>query len=102
MSTDSSDATTINEITPNTSDRICKHMNEDHYLSVHNMALSTLPTKKEQTEAKLDQCKMTKATLSEIHFSFVICEDNGEGGKCQLRTGILPLVPALKSGKDIK
>lgn len=99
MVTDSSDATS-NEITPKTSERICKHMNEDHYWSVYNMALSTLP-KKEQAEVKLDQCKMTKATLSEIHLSFVICEDS-KGGKCQLRTGILPLVPVLKTGKDIK
>ena len=99
MDTKSNDEA-INEISPKTSERMCKHMNEDHYLSVHNMALSTLP-QKEQSESKLDQCRMTKVSLSEIHFSFVICDDS-ENGQCQLRDSTLPLVPALKTGKDAK
>lgn len=76
------------EISDQTSRRICEHMTMDHASSVTAMVLESLGTSE-----KISDCKMTRITLASCTLSYVACM----GKECQLHTIEYPFDPPMKS-----
>ena len=84
------------EITPETSKRICSHMNEDHAATVHAMCASTLSGR--DSRLKLTNARMKSVSLGGYELSFVLCD----GDMCAMRTASVPFAPKLASGREIR
>ena len=93
----SSNNNTAFEVSKVTSERVCKHMNEDHAVSVYAMARSILnvhtTTKWQITDAKLKQI-----TVDGCHLQVVTCS----GDLCETKRVVYPLTPALTKATEIK
>lgn len=81
-------------ITPETSKRICKHMNEDHLVSVYGMALRCL----ERPGWILQDCQMQKISAKGCEFRAVLCS----GKLCQLENVTYPFNPPLDSSAEAR
>ena len=84
------------EISTETSARICKHMNEDHAVSVYGMARHcvTLPT----GGWKLTGAKMKKVTPAGCHLQAIMCN----GDLCEMKLVEFPFVPPLATTAEVK
>jgi hypothetical protein len=78
----------MTEITPDTSSRICHHMNDDHGLSVYGMVISL-----HNSKGEIKNAKMTKISLAECSLSYVVCR----GDLCEMKTASYPFQPPLVS-----
>lgn len=92
----SSSTSTSLEITAETSTRVCKHMNEDHGLSVYAMAARcvTLP----DAGWKITSAKMKKVTPQGCELQAVTCS----GDMCEMKSVTYPFTPPLTSASEIK
>mmetsp|Transcript_32504 Transcript_32504/g.78900 ORF Transcript_32504/g.78900 Transcript_32504/m.78900 type:complete len:227 (-) Transcript_32504:161-841(-) len=88
-----------NEISPETSQRMCKHMNEDHAATVYAMAISTLPIM-QQSNASLtvSNARLTSVSLTSVTIKFVTCS----GDLCQQKQETIPFVPPMSSGREAR
>lgn len=88
----------MSEITPEVSQRICKHMNDDHHLSVYAMVTSTLDN--ETSNMKISNCKLDSVSLTKLSFSFVACDD--AKGVCVPKTTVINFDPPLQSSAEAR
>ena len=99
------------QITPETSKRICSHMNEDHGVSIYAMVLSALDQNdKKQNKAKEDNpmiknmkisnCILKSVSLTQMKLSFVACDN--DNGICMSRDLMIDFDPPLKSSAEIR
>ena len=83
-------------ITPETSKRICKHMNEDHAATVHALVISTLSGS--DARCKVQNCRMKSVSLSEYTLSYVLCD----GDACSMKKVVVPFHPPLTSADQVR
>jgi putative heme iron utilization protein len=89
-------------ITPQASERICKHMNEDHGVSVYAMVLATLAnTGSAESKMKISNCQLKNISLTQMDLSFVAC-DSTNGGSCLLKDMVIHFDPPLESSRDMR
>ena len=84
------------EISAETSSRVCKHMNDDHPMSVYAMArnmLDPLPSGWVLTDAK-----MNKVTVEGCHLQAVTCS----GDLCEMKPVVYPFTPPLTNAAQVK
>jgi len=86
-----------NEISAEVSKRICKHMNDDHQISIYAMAKAALISSPENKK-KLTNPRMKSICLSGYDLSFVLCS----GEVCEMKTITIPFSPPLRSPKEAK
>jgi len=84
------------EVTAETSQRICSHMNWDHAPTVHALCTSTLSGR--DARLKVTNAKMKSVSLEAYILSFVLCD----GHSCMMKTASVPFAPKLESGKELR
>ena len=84
------------KISPEASKRICKHMNEDHGVSVYAMVLSNL--EKEESSMKISNCILKDVSLTQMTFSYVRCD----GSVCEPKETVMKFDPPLESSSEIR
>ena len=89
--------TSDTEITPETSNRICTHMNIDHAATLHAMALSSL-SNQDAFRCKVQNVKMQSVTMKEYTLSFTVCD----GDACAMKDITIPFIPALTSSNEVR
>lgn len=94
-STTKSDDSAAVEISTETSARICKHMNEDHAVSVYGMVRHCVAL---PTGWKLTGAKMKKVTAEGCHLQAVMCN----GDLCEMKQVVFPFVPPLAAAAQVK
>lgn len=97
--TDQVDSNHPSEITPETSKRVCKHMNEDHALSVYAMAkrkLSSLP--KDGGKWKISEASLLSVSMEGCLMQVVFCR----GDLCQVQKVTYPFEPRLKHASELR
>jgi Protein of unknown function (DUF2470) len=88
-----------NEITKETSARICTHMNEDHYVSVYAMAKSLLtPSNNNINNTKLSNVKLVKVTLEGCQITAVSCQ----GDSCEMLKLFYNFQPPLRNSAQVR
>ena len=87
----------MDEISPETSARICSHMNEDHAATCHALVLSTLSSWTE-TKCKVQNARMTSVTMMGYNLSYVLCN----GDACSMKNAMIPFIPPLKSSAQVR
>ncbi|KAL3758825.1 hypothetical protein ACHAWU_007942 [Discostella pseudostelligera] len=85
------------EISPETSDRICAHMNDDHAATIHAMIMSRLSHREEVT-CKIQNAKMISVTMKEYTLSFVLCN----GDTCEMKKIAVPFDPPLTTSAEVR
>jgi hypothetical protein len=85
------------EISPETSARICSHMNDDHATTIHAMAVSHL-SHREGATCKVKNAKMISVTMKEYNISYILCT----GESCEMKNCIVPFDPPLTSSAEIR
>jgi len=88
----------ISEISPEVSQRVCSHMNDDHALSIYAMAKSTLKKYSSEKQKSLSNAEMKSISLSGYELSFILCS----GDVCEKRNITVPFHPPLKSPSEAK
>jgi hypothetical protein len=88
---------TMDEISPETSARICSHMNEDHAATCHALVLSTLSSWTEK-KCKVQNARMTSVTMMGYNLSYVLCN----GDVCSMKNAMIPFIPPLKSSAQVR
>ena len=85
------------ELSAEQSARVCKHMNDDHAVSVYMMARRvvgpSLPA-----GWKLTDAKMKKVTAEGCHLQAITCS----GDLCEMKAVVFPFVPILTSAAQVK
>ena len=81
------------EISKTTSDRVCKHMNEDHGVTIYAIMRSVLGWK-----SKIQGCKLKSITPSHCVISYVECN----GDVCSMMEKQVPLNPPIQSPSQIR
>ena len=84
-------------ITPEVSDRICAHMNEDHAATLHAVVLSNI-SNHEAFRCKVQNATMKSVTLSEYIIKYVLCD----GDACMQNELVIPFDPPLQSVKAVR
>ena len=97
-------------ITPQVSQRICKHMNEDHGVSIYAMVLSTLgkstansngnSTTEPTSAMKISNCKLKNVSMTQIELSYVACDS--VKGVCMPKDVVIPFDPPLASSAEVR
>jgi DNA-binding Xre family transcriptional regulator len=85
------------DVSPEASQRICTHMNEDHAATVIGMAQSTLNWKEGKIR-KVTFAKLTKVTLLECSLSFALCHKD----VCEVHARSVPFIPPLQSAHELR
>mmetsp|Transcript_10218 Transcript_10218/g.13335 ORF Transcript_10218/g.13335 Transcript_10218/m.13335 type:complete len:254 (+) Transcript_10218:14-775(+) len=97
-----SSASSTNEnadmISDKASDRICKHMNDDHPASVYGMALSTLTWNQERQGGEIKNCQLRSVSSEGYKISYVICN----GDMCDMRDITVLFETPLKSSSEVR
>ena len=84
------------EVSELTSTRVCKHMNDDHSVTVYAMARNMVdPLPKEW---KLSDAKLKKVTANGCHLQAITCS----GDMCQVKNVVYPFVPPLTAAAQVK
>eukprot|EP00527_Entomoneis_sp_CCMP2396_P006599 CAMPEP_0198142014 /NCGR_PEP_ID=MMETSP1443-20131203/4912_1 /TAXON_ID=186043 /ORGANISM="Entomoneis sp., Strain CCMP2396" /LENGTH=229 /DNA_ID=CAMNT_0043804933 /DNA_START=62 /DNA_END=751 /DNA_ORIENTATION=+ len=83
------------DITPEASKRICKHMNEDHYITVLAMARSVAILK---PGWKVSEARLLEADLWKFTLQAVTCS----GAMCEMQKVDFPLHPPLNYSSEIR
>ncbi|GKY93180.1 hypothetical protein MPSEU_000285900 [Mayamaea pseudoterrestris] len=87
------------EISAETSQRVCTHMNEDHAVSVYAMAKSLLAQDPSVTaNDSLTDATLTRVSLSACHMRAILCS----GNVCEMKQLIYPLEPPLTSASELR
>mmetsp|Transcript_14795 Transcript_14795/g.18029 ORF Transcript_14795/g.18029 Transcript_14795/m.18029 type:complete len:235 (+) Transcript_14795:135-839(+) len=86
-------------ISPEVSKRICKHMNEDHGVSVYAMVCSTL-SGAEKAKTKISNWKMNSVSNTDISLSYVACDS--VQGLCMPSESTIKFDPPLSSPSQAK
>ena len=81
---------------PTAETRICKHMNDDHQLSLFMIVKSTLGRK--DTNTKVSDCKMTAINLQQAKITYSACK----GNTCSKREVVVKFDPPMRSFEDIR
>lgn len=84
------------DITPEASKRICKHMNEDHAATVHALVTSTLTGP--DARCKVQNCRMKSVSLAEYTLAYVLCD----GDACSMKKVAIPFHPPLASADKVR
>uniref|UniRef100_A0A7S3LDU9 DUF2470 domain-containing protein n=1 Tax=Amphora coffeiformis TaxID=265554 RepID=A0A7S3LDU9_9STRA len=92
-SSSSSDA--VFEVSEETSSRVCKHMQDDHFISVYAMARNMLDL---PGGWKLTDAKMKKVTSAGCHLQAVTCS----GDLCEMKPVVYPFTPPLTNASQVK
>jgi hypothetical protein len=88
------------EISAETSERVCAHMNHDHWVSVYAMAKSLLLAsgKPQINHSSLSETKLTRIRSDGCHLRAVVCN----GDTCEMHPLVYPFHPPLSSTKDLR
>ena len=86
----------LDEISPETSARICSHMNEDHAATCHALVLSTLSWT--EKKSKVQNARMTSVTMVGYNLSYVLCN----GDACSMKNVMIPFIPSLNSSSQVR
>lgn len=86
------------DISDEASARICRHMNADHAVTVHAMALQSLPWK--ERDIHIDNAKLKSVTMSGYTLSFVLCDKKKD--MCDMRLPAVPFSPPLTCSSQVK
>jgi len=89
----------MSEITPETSKRMCKHMNEDHGISVYAMLLSSIDGSPESS-MKISNCKLKNVSMTKMDISYVACDL--KNGTCMPRDTSIDFEPPLESAAEVR
>jgi len=84
-------------ITPEVSDRICTHMNEDHAATLHAMVLSNI-SNHEAFRCKVQNATMKSVSLSEYTIKYILCD----GDACMQNLLVIPFDAPLQSVKEVR
>jgi hypothetical protein len=82
-------------ISPETSSRICAHMNDDHAHTCHAIVISA--TSGRET-GKVQHAKMTSVSMTGYSLSYVLCD----GDACAMKEITIPFVPPLNSPDQVR
>lgn len=82
------------DISDEASARICKHMNIDHAVTVHAMAIESLPWK--ERGIHIDNAQMKSVSLGGYNLTFVLCN----GDQCEMRSPAVSFSPPLLTSAD--
>ena len=82
------------EILPESSSRICSHMNADHAHTFHAMVISAISGRE---TGKVQNAKMTSVSMTGYSISYVLC--NGEF--CAMKEIAIPFFPPLNSPDQV-
>lgn len=85
----------MSEISQEASSRICKHMNEDHGVSVYAMVLSTL---EQESSMSISNCTLKDVSLTKMAFSYVTCDKS----TCSSKETVMKFDPPLESSSEIR
>ena len=83
-------------ISPETSSRICAHMNDDHAHTCHAIVISSATSGRET--GKVQHAKMTSVSMTGYSLSFVLCD----GDACAMKEITIPFVPPLNSPDQVR
>jgi Protein of unknown function (DUF2470) len=83
------------DVTEETSTRVCTHMNDDHAVSVYAMARRIAPL---DPGFKVSEARMKKVTLDGCRIQVVACRHD----LCQVHTVHYPFDPPLKSSAELR
>ena len=89
--------TAVAEIAPETSARICAHMNDDHAATIHAMVMSNL-SHREVATCKIQNAKMTSVSIKGYTISYILC--NGE--LCEMKNCSMSFDPPLTSAAEVR
>ena len=89
--------TVVAEIAPETSARICAHMNDDHAATIHAMVMSHL-SHREVATCKIQNAKMTSVSIKGYLISYILC--NGE--LCEMKNCTMSFDPPLTSAAEVR
>ncbi|KAL3815489.1 hypothetical protein ACHAXA_000726 [Cyclostephanos tholiformis] len=87
---------TMMDITPEASSRICAHMNDDHAHTCHAMVVSAISNGGGEN-GKVQNARMTSVSTTAYSLSYVLCN----GDACSMREIVIPFVPRLNSPDEV-
>lgn len=89
-----------NDISPETSKRICDHMNEDHGNTVFLMAVNVYKINKKTKKSgwHISGARLQTISLTGCHLQVFICC----GDLCEMERVIYPFIPPLESPSDAR
>lgn len=88
--------TNENDITEEISQRICDHMNHDHYVTVYAMAKYSVFYKKRLRKFSISHVKMKQITSISCIMSVTLCSKD----VCEMMTIQYPLFPSIQYGTN--
>ena len=83
------------EISPETSSRICSHMNADHAHTCHAMVITAISGRE---TGKVQNAKMTSVNMMGYSLAFVLCN----GDFCAMKEITIPFFPPLNSPDQVR
>jgi hypothetical protein len=83
------------QISDETSTRVCKHMNEDHGLTIYAMARTVVDLPADWT---LTDAKLKKVTPEGCEVEAITCS----GELCEMKQVVYPFTPPLASAAEVK
>ncbi|KAL3930777.1 MAG: hypothetical protein SGBAC_011615 [Bacillariaceae sp.] len=94
-------ATSIsNEISSETSQRICKHMNEDHAATVYAIVISTLPfTQQSKACFSVSDTRLSSISLSSMTVKYVACSGDDV---FQQKQETIPFDPPMNATREAR
>lgn len=112
ISSNSDDNRRTDVISAETSARVCRHMNEDHAVSVYAMAARCLAKQQLQRQQeqqqgqgqpttgwKLTSARMLQITAQGCHLQAISCTS---GDLCEIKTVVYPFTPPLTHAAQVK
>mmetsp|Transcript_14676 Transcript_14676/g.31899 ORF Transcript_14676/g.31899 Transcript_14676/m.31899 type:complete len:233 (+) Transcript_14676:125-823(+) len=85
------------EISPESSARICTHMNDDHAATLHAMVVFNL-SNREAAHCKVQNAKMMSIGMKEYSISYILCD----GDACAMKEITVPFDPPLISSAEAR
>jgi hypothetical protein len=85
-------------ISPEASQRICTHMNEDHAVSVYAMAKSLLSNRSNGSSDSITQARLKQVTAESCTIAAVTCS----GDACEMHSLQYPFTPPLTSAAECR
>ena len=84
-------------IQPATSDRICRHMNDDHASTCHAIVMESLSAH-QSLRCSVKNARMKSIDLTGYSLTFVLCD----GSSCSMETVRIPFDPPLKCSAEAR
>ncbi len=89
----------MSEITSEQTKRICKHMNEDHGISVYAMLLSAIAGSPDSS-MKISNWELKSVSMTTMEISYVACDL--KNGMCMPKSISIDFEPPLESAAEVR